>query len=338
MHQEESVRSPTRRLLSEAQMALSAKLRFGLVGTGPWARTTHAPALAAAPDIQLVGIWGRNGTAADALAAEYGAAAFGDIDDLLAAVDAVAFAVPPHVQCEIAIRAAIAGKHLLLEKPIATANTAADALVEAVHTSKVATVVFFTAQFRPIVRAWLTHVRALDGWIGGSALWLSPGLLRPSPSPWRVDKGGLWDLGPHAVSLLWAALGPVVAVSADAGILDVAHLVLHHSSGVTSTVTVTQCAPRPALTAEVALWGAAGRSTMPKSDDSPASSLQVALADLVANSRTGEVHHPCDVRFGRDVGRVLACAERQLATTTQKSLSPTGRLDAPAPGAGRWSA
>jgi predicted dehydrogenase len=308
-------------------MAASAQLRFGLVGTGHWARTTHAPALAAAPDIELVGMWGRDRTAADALAAEFGAAAFADVDDLLAAVDAVAFAVPPDVQCDVAIRAAAAGKHLLLEKPVATADAAADALVEAVHTSKVATAVFFTAQFRPAVRAWLTQVRELGGWVGGSALWLSPGLLGPSPSPWRVAKGGLWDVGPHAVSLLWAALGPVVAVSADAGILDVAHLVLHHASGVTSTVTVTQSAPRPALAAEVALWGAAGRSTMPKSDDSPVSSLQVALAELATNARTGEVNHPCDVRFGRDVGRVLTCAERRLATTTQRALLPAGGRD-----------
>lgn len=309
-------------------MAAPAQLKFGLVGTGHWARTTHAPALAAAPDIELVGIWGRDLSAADALASEYGAAAFGDVDELLAAVDAVAFAVPPDVQCDMAIRAAAAGKHLLLEKPIATADAAADALVEAVLSSKVATAVFFTAQFRPVVRAWLTQVRELGGWVGGSALWLSPGLLAPRPSPWRVAKGGLWDIGPHVVSLLWAALGPVVAVSADAGPFDVAHLVLHHSSGVTSTVTVTQSAPRPALAAEVALWGAAGLSPMPKSNDSPVSSLQVAIAELGANARTGELNHPCDVRFARDVGRVLTCAERQLATTTQRALLPRSGLDA----------
>jgi predicted dehydrogenase len=308
-------------------MGATAQLKFGLVGTGHWARSTHAPALATTPGIILAGIWGRDRPAAAALAAQYGAAAFGDVDELLADVDGVAFAVPPDVQCELAIRAAVAGKHLLLEKPVATADAGADALVEAVGTSKVATVVFFTARFRPAARTWLAQVRELDGWIGGSALWLSPGLLGPKPSPWRLAKGGLWDLGPHTVSLLWAALGPVVAVSADAGLEDVVHLVLHHASGVTSTVTVTQSAPRPALTAEVAVWGAAGRSMMPKSDDSPVSSLQVALTELAANARAGEMSHPCDVTFGRDVGRVLASAERQLAAAPQRALLPADSRD-----------
>jgi hypothetical protein len=40
--------------------------------------------------------------------------------------------------------------------------------------------------------------------------------------------------------------------------------------------------------------------------------LRVALAELTANARSGRVGHPCDVKFGRDVVRVLASAERQL--------------------------
>ncbi|NED12433.1 gfo/Idh/MocA family oxidoreductase, partial [Streptomyces sp. SID9124] len=34
-------------------------LRVGLAGTGPWARNTHAPALAAHPGVVLSGVWGR---------------------------------------------------------------------------------------------------------------------------------------------------------------------------------------------------------------------------------------------------------------------------------------
>ena len=295
-------------------MTTTLPLRFGLVGTGPWAQKTHAPAIAATPGVQLAGIWGRDHARATALGEQYGVPGFSDFGDLLAVVDAVSFAVPPDVQCTLALRAAVAGKHLLLEKPVATTDGAADELAAQVRASGVATVVFFTARFRPGVREWLARIAELDGWICGSAVWLSPGLLAPSPSPWRVSKGGLWDLGPHAVSLLWAALGPVAAVSADRGYADLTHLVLHHASGATSTVTLSQSAPRPTLTAEVLVWGEAGRFPVPKSDDPAAASLQVALTELAVNARSGELRHGCDVNFGRDVGRVLTVAERQLGS------------------------
>ena len=35
-------------------------LRFGLVGTGYWAREVHAAGLAAHPDVEFVGMWGRD--------------------------------------------------------------------------------------------------------------------------------------------------------------------------------------------------------------------------------------------------------------------------------------
>ena len=65
-------------------------MRFGLVGTGHWARTTHAPAIASTPGTTLRAVWGRDAVAAATLAAEYGATAHDDIDGFLASVDAVA--------------------------------------------------------------------------------------------------------------------------------------------------------------------------------------------------------------------------------------------------------
>ncbi|MGC9963086.1 MAG: gfo/Idh/MocA family oxidoreductase, partial [Acidimicrobiales bacterium] len=47
---------------------MSARLRFGLVGTGHWARVTHARALASTEGIELVGVWGRNEEAAGEMA------------------------------------------------------------------------------------------------------------------------------------------------------------------------------------------------------------------------------------------------------------------------------
>jgi predicted dehydrogenase len=289
-------------------------LRFGLVGTGYWAHITHAPALASAEGIEFTAVWGRNPGAASSLAAQYQATAFSDVDAFLAAVDGVAFSVPPEVQGAIALRAANAGKHLLLEKPIAISETAADALAAAAAANGVASVVFFTTRFQPDVRAWLADVTSQDGWACGSATWLGSAMLDGNPfnTPWRRDKGGLWDLGPHAVSLLWACLGPVVSVTAEAGRADITHLVLHHEGGTTSTVTVTLSAPEAAAGFDMYLWGEPGRSAAPAQAGQAPQALRVALTELAGNARSGQLSHPCDVQFGRDVGRVLAEAQRQL--------------------------
>jgi len=284
------------------------------VGTGYWARVTHAPALGSTPGIKFSAVWGRDRMAADALATEYGARGHSDLDAFLADVDAVAFSVPPHVQSAIATRAATTGKHLLLEKPVAVTMVAADELAKAVSDAGVASVVFFTSRFQSDVRAWIAKVTGKDGWTGGSAAWLASALLASSPfnTPWRREKGGLWDVGPHVVSLLWASLGPVESVTADAGPADVAHLVLHHLGGATSTATVTLSAPVAADGFDLYLWGEPGRSAAPVQAGDVVSTLRVALTELADNARSGQLAHLCDVHFGREVTRVLAEAQRQI--------------------------
>jgi predicted dehydrogenase len=294
-------------------MTSTTPLRCGLVGTGHWARVTHAPALASADGVEFTAVWGRNHDAATALAAAHGAVGVADLGEFLAGVDAVVFSVPPDVQSAIARRAAGEGKHLLLEKPIAVSEADADALVSAVEAAGVASVVFFTARFQAEVRDWLGQVTGAGPWHGGSAAWLGDALQAASPfnTPWRREKGGLWDLAPHVLSLFLAALGPVVSVRADRGWADVTHLVLHHESGATSTATVTLSAPPAADLVELTLWGEPGISRAPMAED-PLPALRVALAELAGNARAGRTEHPCDVRFGREVVRLLAEAQRQL--------------------------
>jgi predicted dehydrogenase len=294
-------------------------MRFGLAGTGYWARIAHAAALASTPGVSLAAVWGRNLDAAGTLAAEHGAAGFSDVGAFLDAVDAVAFAVPPDVQAPLAVRAAEAGKHLLLEKPVALSGSDADKLVDAVDAAGVASVVFFTHQFNTEIRAWLADERARGadgGWSGGVAVWLGAALQPDSPfnTPWRRDKGGLWDLGPHVVAMLWACLGPVTSVTAVAGGTDVTHLVLRHSGGASSAATVTLSAPPPAAGNNLFVWGEAGRSVMPAMPDDPVDAVRVAALELVASAESGRPH-PLDVRFGRDVVRVLADAQAQLEAT-----------------------
>jgi predicted dehydrogenase len=289
-------------------------MRFGLAGTGYWARSAHAPALATAEGVEFTAVWGRNRQAAARLAAGYQATAYDDVAGFLAAVDAVSFAVPPDVQAPLATRAARAGKHLLLEKPVALSEAAADALVDAVEQAGVASVVFFTHRFQPDVRAWLAGLEASGGWAGGVSAWLGSSLLEGDPfnTPWRNARGALWDIGPHMVSLLWASLGPVTSVTADAGQRDITHLVLHHQCGATSTTTVTLSAAPDAAGFEAYVWGEHGRSAAPSGSVDEVTALRTALAELTDSARPGRPSHPCDVRFGRDVGRVLAEAQGQI--------------------------
>jgi predicted dehydrogenase len=295
-------------------------VRFGLVGTGHWARVTHAPALALASTdgVAFTAVWGRSQTAAGQLAAEHGITAYTDIDEFLGNVDAVAFSVPPDVQASIATKAAAAGKHLLLEKPVALTLAEADALVTAVEGSGVSTVVFFTLLFQPEVRAWLADVRAQTGWLSGAGRWLGTALRESSPfnTPWRREKGGLWDVGPHVISLLWACLGPVETVTAVAGQADITNLILGHQNA-TSTVTVTLSAPEQAAEASLHIWGEPGQAALPQTRGNTVTALRAAISELAENVKAHNPDHPCDVRFGRDIVRVLEAAERQRTETSQ---------------------
>lgn len=289
-------------------------LRFGLAGTGYWARVAHASALGSTDGVDFAAVWGRNFAAAGALASAYGATAHRDFAEFLSAVDAVAFAVPPDVQGSLAVRAAEAGKHLLLEKPIAVSIAEADALAEAVERAGVASAVYFTSLYQADVRRWLAEIGTSANWAGACAVWLGSALMPDSPfnTPWRQAKGGLWDLGPHLVALLWKALGPVDSVTADAGAGDVTHLVLHHRGGQSSAATVAMDVPESKQFFELYLWGPQGRSAVPREAGDPVTPLRTALAELAAGARSGQATHQCDVRFGRDVVGILAQAAGQL--------------------------
>jgi len=292
-----------------------AGLRFGLVGTGYWARTVHAAGLDAHPDIDLTGVYGRDLARATAIAEPLGVAAYDDLDALLDEVDAVAFAVPPTVQAELSLRAARAGKHLFLEKPIALDVVAADALVAAVEERSLSTMVFFTQRFVPVWEEWLEQVIAARP-AGGRADWISS--QRPdSPffdSPWRRESGALWDVGPHMLSQLIPALGPVTDVAGVRGEGDLVHVVFTHAGGRTSRMSVTHTAPPAAIRVAVEFYGESGWMVQPEDDRDLAGAYENALAELLAMISAGETRHRCDVHFARDVVHVLERAERALRT------------------------
>lgn len=291
-------------------------MRIGLLGTGPWAETAHAPALSKHRELDFVGVWGRRRDAAEALAGRHGTRAYEDVDTLLAEVDAVAIALPPSVQAPLAASAARAHCHLLLDKPLAASVEEGRAVVEAAGQAGVASVVFFTARFQSTTEAWISEQAAVDGWFTGRAEWLGSVFTSDSPfadSPWRREKGGLWDVGPHALSVLLPILGDVERVTAAArGPRDTVHLVLRHIGGASSTLTLSLTAPPAAAGATVELRGKAGATVLPASTEGAVQALVRAADALLTAARTG-IPHPCDAAFGLRVTEILAAAEAQLA-------------------------
>ncbi|MFG3283770.1 Gfo/Idh/MocA family protein [Streptomyces sp. NPDC048111] len=290
--------------------------RIGLLGTGPWAAATHAPALARHPGVAFAGVWGRRPEAAAVIAREHGVAVYEDADALFADCDAVAFALPPDVQAPLAVRAAAAGCQLLLDKPVATTVAGAHEVADAAERAGVASVVFFTLRFAEETAAWVARQAAAGGWFTGHARWygslFTPGAERSpyAASPWRGDKGALWDVGPHALAVLTGVLGEVTGLTAAAGPGDTAHLVLRHASGASSTADLSFTAPPAAAGVEVSLLGEAGHEVMPGWGGA-LDAFASAIDALLEAARTG-VPHPCDARFGARVTELLADAEAQL--------------------------
>ena len=187
-------------------------LRVALIGCGAAARRLHLPALrAAGADVTSFSSGTR--ASAEAAAAEWGSGIV--CEDWEAAIaaggfDAVDICTPNHLHAEIAIAAARAGAHVLVEKPIAPSLTEADAMIDAAAEAGVVLMVAHSARFAPPVRAIIDAVRA--GRIGaarsarvvlrneGPEAW-SPG------SSWFTDParsggGALLDLGVHVADLL----------------------------------------------------------------------------------------------------------------------------------------
>jgi len=291
-------------------------MRFGLFGTGPWAHLAHAPALAEHPDVEFVGVWGRNPEKAAELAALHGAKPNPEIDELIGEVDAVAIALPPDVQAPIALRAARAGRHLLLDKPVAFTNEAAAELVAAVAERDLASAVFFTRRLMPQVDEFVRAAAEAGGWLEGRVDQVGSIFTPDNPfgaSPWRKESGGLWDVGPHAVALVLSVLGPVTEVAAMTGPRDMTHVLLRHSGGAISTLTLSLDAPAGAEREEAVFAGEAGVRPLPALPWEPVRALGLAIDQVIA-AAAGGPKPELDVRFGAAVTAVLVAAQEAVTS------------------------
>lgn len=204
--------------------------------------------LAAGPETTLVGVWARRPEAAAELAAAHGARPFDRYEALLDACEAVAFAVPPAVQAELAPVAARAGKALLLEKPLAADLAGAERLAAAVAEAGVPSLLVLAYRMQPHVEAYVAEARASQP-AGGRGWFISGGFVDgPFATPWRLERGAILDLGPHLFDLLDAALGPIVRVRAAGHPRRFVTVQIEHGTGAVSDLALSGDVPGPSQT------------------------------------------------------------------------------------------
>jgi predicted dehydrogenase len=258
-------------------------------------------------------VWARRQEAAAQLAGTYDATVAGSFKELLDHCDAVAFAVPPDVQAALAPRAAAAGKHLLLEKPLAFDLPDAERLAAAVEEAGVSTLMFLTNRYTAEVRDFLSRVAetapqaAQVSFVSGSS---RPGEF--FATPWRVERGALLDLGPHALDLLDATLGTITEITAVGDPTRMVAVTTRHESGLLGQAMLSITAEG----ADGALVCKVHTDAGPVVFDSSTVSDQTGFFRTIAGEFSETVAsgrpHPLDVRRGLMLQRLVDQAERSL--------------------------
>ncbi|MBD0421924.1 Gfo/Idh/MocA family oxidoreductase [Streptomyces sp. TRM S81-3] len=232
-------------------------VEVGLVGAGPWARAMHARVLAAGPETRLAAVWARRPEAARETAAPYAAHVAAGFEELLDRCEAVAFAVPPAVQAELAPLAAKRGKALLLEKPLGPDLPAARRVADAIAEAGVVSQLVLTKRYHPATRAFLEAARTLDV-RGARACYLHGAFLEGEfATGWRLEHGALLDLGPHLLDLLDAAIGPITAIRGTGDARRWFELTCEHENGAVSQASLSGSVAVPHTLTRVELFGPA---------------------------------------------------------------------------------
>lgn len=244
-------------------------LRVALIGCGAAARRLHLPGFrAAGADVTVFS--SRTRASAELAASEWGSGLVIDQwRDAVARsdVDAVAVCTPNTLHAEVAIAAARAGKHVLVEKPIACTLDDADAMIEAARTAAVVLMPAHNLRFAPpfaaaraaIVAGMIGEVRSFRAALGhgGPAAW-SPG------ADWFFDpaEGGvLLDLGIHLADGLRFLLDDE-AVSVFATVMghpveEEAHAIVEFARGARGSIHVSWRAV-PAPDHQLTVFGSTG--------------------------------------------------------------------------------
>lgn len=200
-------------------MSTPDPVRVGVVGTGAISQVVHVPILSERRDVELLVMADSDPHKAEALSRRYDVPLVMDTDDLLDSdtVDAVVLCTPNRLHEEQAIRALEAGKHVLVERPLALTAEGASRVVSAAERTGRILAVGLPHRFRPEVVALRDFIAG--GELGEPFAVRGSWLTRPTPalrSGWRRARhmaggGALMDLGIAALDLcLWVVGYPSV--------------------------------------------------------------------------------------------------------------------------------
>lgn len=257
-------------------MATKNSVGFGIVGCGMIARF-HALAIQAMRGAHLAAVFSRSAKNANALAKEFGCAAYTDYADFLRhdGLHAVAIATPSGAHLEPTVAAAKAGKHVVCEKPLEVTLERVDKMIAACEKYKVVLAGIFPRRFNPATIAFkkaveqgrfgkITMADAYIKWFRTQEYYDS-GAWRGT---WALDGGGaLMNQSIHTIDLLYYLAGEVECVSAFAGLRtherieveDNAAATLRFKSGALGVIQgSTSCWSAGGHAAEVHLCGSAG--------------------------------------------------------------------------------
>jgi UDP-N-acetyl-2-amino-2-deoxyglucuronate dehydrogenase len=258
-------------------------VRVGLIGCGK-VGTIHAAVLRSMPEAAFVGVLDVLPERAAAFAGTYGTRAYSDLRGLLGEVEAVVIGTPHPLHAEPAIRAAEAGVHVLVEKPMAATLADCDAMLAAALKSGVCLGVISQRRFyEPVLRMRA----AIDaGKIGTPVLgvfqmysWRDPSYYLSDPwrGRWDTEGGGvlvnqsphhldvlLWFMGPAAeVTGYWANLNhPTVEVE------DTAVATVSFKSGGLGSI-LASLSQKPGLHSKIHIHGSTGSSIGVETDRGP---------------------------------------------------------------------
>jgi predicted dehydrogenase len=199
----------------------------------------HLRVLSTLPQFELVGLFDANGEVAASQAKLYGIQAFDNYEALLNEVQAVHVATPSRLHEEYAVAAARAGRHVLVEKPLALTLAAADAIIAACEANKVTLCVGHIERYNPAITALANVVEPSD--------LISLDFQRLSPFDGRVqDADVVFDLMVHDLDILgWLVPAAIKRVQSQ-GVccsskrLDYAQALIEYESGIVASLTASR--------------------------------------------------------------------------------------------------
>jgi predicted dehydrogenase len=182
------------------------KIGFGLIGTGLWGEM-HAKTYASSSDVEFKALCDLREDRAEEIAGKYGVEdIYTDYKELLSREDisAVSIATPDFAHTDIAVAAANAGKHILIEKPLATSVEDCEKIISAVkEAGNIKFMVDFHNRWNPPFANVKTAIQAGD--LGKPMLMyvrLNDTISVPTNMlSWASKSEVAWFVGSHSVDL-----------------------------------------------------------------------------------------------------------------------------------------